>query len=71
MEQYDLPFNQYEDPAVELNFETDIAVCYIIEGHGSLFETREAADQHRDFLCMTYGNQDGWPISAVAFEYAR
>ncbi len=51
------------------DFETNIAVCYTIEGHDSLFETREAADQHRDFLCMTYGNQDGWPISTVEFEY--
>jgi hypothetical protein len=23
MEQYDLPFNQYEDPTVELDFESD------------------------------------------------
>jgi hypothetical protein len=55
----------------EVVIERAIAVCYIIEGHDKLFETREDAEQHRDFLCMTYGYQDGWPISAVSFEYAQ
>ncbi len=64
------PYFDYKGP----DFENDNPVCYTIEGHGSYFETREAAEQHRDFLCMTYGNQDGMRIRAVAswsIEYAR
>jgi hypothetical protein len=71
MQQFDLPFDLYEDPTIELNFETDTAVRYTIEGHDTLFETREDAEQTRDFLCMTYGNQHGWPISTVEFDYTR
>lgn len=45
------------------------ATCYLIEGHPELFDTIEDAHDFRDFLCMTYGNQDGWPISTVEFDY--
>ena len=64
-------FIRREIEVASSNFETDTAVRYTIEGHDTLFETREDAEQHRDFLCMTYGIQDGWPISIVEFDYTR
>ena len=63
------PHFDYKGPEAEP--QTATATCFVIEGHDTLFETREDAEQTRDFLCMTYGNQDGWPISTVEFEYTR